>query len=186
MLRSKSASLVLIFCVAVGVIRAADTPAKPPATLETAKLGAFLGQWESEGKTLETAYSHTKQTSSKTSCNWSGNGNFLICDQTNKGTDGATHNQLTIYAYNEKDGNYTYSSFQDPGAKPFTASLKIEGNTWTYTGGNFEQNGKKVRFQTINVFESSSVENFKIQYSENDGPWVVTGEGTAHKVWAKD
>jgi Protein of unknown function (DUF1579) len=184
--RSKSASFVLIFCVAVGASNAADTPQKSVTPLETAKLGAFLGQWESEGKDYETVYGHARQITSKTSCNWSANGGFLICDQINQDSTGTSHNQLTVYAYNKKDGTYTYSTFQDAGAKPFTGTLKIEGNVWTYSGGNFEQSGKKVRFQTVNVFTSSSVETFKVEFSENDGPWTTSGEGTSHKVWAKD
>ena len=167
--------------VAVSANDAGVSAATHAADADTEKLGAFLGQWESEGKMVDTAYSHANQITSTTKCAWSANGRYLICDQINRDAKNNVHNQLTIYAH-KKDGDYTYTSFQDAGERPFTGILKIEGNTWTYTGREFEDKGKKIKFRTINVFSSSNVDTFTVEYSEDGGPWKTTGEGTFRRI----
>jgi hypothetical protein len=175
----------IIFCglnlFAVSPNDASSAAPARAADADTEKLGAFLGQWESAGKMVDTAYSHANQITATTNCNWSANGRFLICDQINRDAKNNVHNQLTIYAH-KKEGDYTYTSFQDAGERPFTGMLKIEGNTWTYTGGEFEDKGKKIKFRTINVFTSSNTDTFRVEYSEDGGSWKTTGEGTFRKT----
>jgi len=175
----------VIFCaVNVVAVSTTDTAKSVPARAadpDTEKLGAFLGQWESVGKMVDTAYSHANQITATTNCTWSANGRFLICDQINRDAKNDVHNQLTIYAH-RKEGDYTYTSFQDAGERPFTGTLKIEGNTWTYTGGEFEDKGKKIKFRTINIFTSSNIDTFRVEYSEDGGPWKTTGEGTFRRI----
>jgi len=177
--------LVAVFLCAIKLLAVSPNDASPApahaADPDTEKLGAFIGHWESEGKMFETAYSHANQITATTNCTWSSNGRFLICDQINRDAKSVVHNQLTIYAH-KKDGDYIYTSFQDAGERPFTGTLKIDGNTWTYTGGEFEDKGKKIKFRTTNVFMSSNIDAFRVEYSEDGGPWKTTGEGTFHKV----
>src|SRR5258708_22135949 len=90
----------------------ADDPVK--------KLGAFLGKWQSEATF---AGSNNKITSAL-ECRWSPQGTFLICEQLVKMPDGE-HRQLTAYAYNRKDGSYSYTTVSDPGAKPTTGTLQL-------------------------------------------------------------
>ncbi len=147
----------------------------------TKKLGVFVGKWQSEGAFFDTPYSKAGKVSSQIDCDWSPQSNFLICEQLITDSDGK-HNQLSIFSYNSKDGNYTISSMAGPGKQPWNGTVLINGNIWTYPG-DFEANGKKVQIRTTNDFSVSGTESFKTEFSDDGGAhWIVTLQGTAHKV----
>jgi hypothetical protein len=92
-----------------------------PADDSTKKLGAFVGKWETEG-----AFTSGQKTSTSLECRWSPQGSYLVCDQlVNMGTAG-DHRQFTVYSYDSKSGNYSYTTLSDPGAKPSTGGITIK------------------------------------------------------------
>ena len=73
------------------------------------KLGAFVGRWKTEG-----AFTNGPTTSTTLECRLSPMGSYLVCDQlVNMG--GAEHRQFTVYSYDSKAGNYSYTTLADPG-----------------------------------------------------------------------
>ena len=142
----------------------------------TKKLGAFLGKWKTEG-----AFTSGVKTSTTLECRWSPMGSFLVCDQlVNFG--GAEHRQLTVYSYDAKAGAYSYTTLSDPGAKPSSGGITIEGNLWTYES-SFETNGKTTMIRTTNEFIDPKTEVFKVATSEDNGAtWKIGLEGKAWKV----
>lgn len=166
---------ILLTCQAVPQNSATDLHAA------TQKLGVFVGKWQSEGTRPETAFSHADKITSSIDCRWSPQGNFLICEQSITDS-GGNHTQLSIYSYNAKDSNYSISSIAGPGNKPWNGTVQIQGNIWTYPG-SFEMNGKKVEVRTTNDFSVPGVESFKTEFSDDGGAhWVVTLQGTAHRL----
>jgi hypothetical protein len=143
----------------------------------TKKLGAFVGKWETEG-----AFTSGQKTSTSLECRWSPQGSYLVCDQlVNMGTAG-DHRQFTVYSYDSKSGNYSYTTLADPGAKPSTGGITIKGNLWTYDS-SFTANGKTTLIRTTNEFTDARTEVFKVASSEDNGAnWKVVLQGVAHKI----
>lgn len=146
-----------------------------PADDPTKKLGAFVGKWETEG-----AFTSGQKTSTNLECRWSPQGSYLVCDQlVNMGGE---HHQFTVYSYDSKTSNYSYTTLSDPGAKPNTGGIVIKGNLWTYDS-SFTANGKTTLIRTTNEFTDPKTEVFKMATSEDNGTtWKVMLQGVAHKV----
>ena len=142
----------------------------------TKKLGAFVGKWETEG-----TFTSGQKTSTTLECRWSPQGSYLVCDQlVNMGGE---HHQFTVYSYNSKAGNYSFTTLADPGAKPTTGGITIKGNLWTYDDSSFESNGKKTVMRVTNEFTDPKTEVFKVTSSEDNGAtWKPMLQGVARKV----
>ncbi len=159
---------VAMICSSLGTSQA-DDPVK--------KLGVFLGKWQSEG----TFTGSNVKISSTLECRWSPQLSYLICEQLVKAPDG-DHPQLTIYSFNSKDGNYSYATIGDPGAKPTTGTVEIKGNIWTYSS-SFDNSGKTTQIRTTNEFTSPDKEVFKAERSDDGGAtWKAFLQGAANKV----
>jgi hypothetical protein len=152
---------------------AQDTQSDDP----TKKLGAFVGKWETEG-----AFTSGQKTSTSLECRWSPQGSYLVCDQIVRMGTAGDHRQFTVYSYDSKTGNYSYTTLSDPGAKPSTGGIVIKGNLWTYDS-SFTANGKTTMIRTTNEFTDSKTEVFKVASSEDNGAnWKIVLQGTAHKI----
>lgn len=143
----------------------------------TKKLGAFVGRWETEG-----AFTNGQKTSTSLECRWSPQGSYLVCDQVVRMGAAGDHRQFTVYSYDSKTGNYSYTTLADPGAKPSTGGIVIKGNLWTYDS-SFTANGKTTMIRTTNEFTDAKTEVFKVATSEDNGAnWKIMLQGTAHKI----
>ena len=115
------------------------------------KLGAFVGKWQSEG-----TFANGTQVTSSLECRWTTQSDFLVCEQVIKMAAGE-HHQLTIYSYNGKDQNYSYTTL--------------------------EHDGKTAHVRTTNEFTTPHKESFRVQSSDDGGStWKTQLEGTASKV----
>jgi hypothetical protein len=161
------AGIIVAMCTAVAATQS-DDPAK--------KLGILVGKWHTEGMFTGTV----KKVSSNLECRWSPQGNYLVCEQAVTGAD--PHLQLTIYSYNSREGNYSCTTFRNPGATPATGTVSINGKLWTYSI-SFEADGKKREVRTTNDFSSPGQELFKTEMSDDGGAhWKTVAEGKASRV----
>jgi hypothetical protein len=159
-------------------VQTTSTPAAAQAEDPTKKLGAFVGKWETEG-----SFTSGQKTHTSLECRWSPQGSYLVCDQlVHMGAPG-DHRQFTVYSYNSKAGNYSFTTLSDPGAKPTTGGITIKGNLWTYDDSSFESNGKKTLVRVTNEFTDAKTEVFKVVTSEDDGAtWKPMLQGVARKI----
>ena len=142
----------------------------------TRKLGAFLGKWKSEG-----TLAGGEKVLSNVECRWSPQGAFLVCEQTIQRSGGEAR-QLTTYSYSAKDNNYAYVTIANPGARPTSGTMEIQGKVWTYNF-SYEANGKSVQTHISNDFTEPGTEKFKVETSDDGGAhWKTVLEGKATKV----
>ncbi|HKV95827.1 MAG TPA: DUF1579 family protein [Candidatus Angelobacter sp.] len=142
----------------------------------TKKLGAYLGKWQSE------ATMGGEKVSSSLECRWSPLGAFLVCEQAIK-SGNAERRQLTTYSYNANGNNYAYVTIGNPGDKPTSGTMEIQGKIWTYSFSYQAQNGKTVQMHITNDFTDSGLEKFKVESSDDGGAhWKTVMDGTAKKV----
>jgi len=143
----------------------------------TKKLGAFLGKWQSEATSADGG-----KVSSSIDCRWSPLGAFLICEQAIKANN-AEMRQLTTYSYNASGSNYAYVTIGNPGDKPTSGTLEIQGKIWTYSFSYGAQNGKTVQMHITNDFTEPGLEKFRVESSDDSGAhWKTVMDGTAKKV----
>lgn len=152
--------------------------ATAPTEDPTKKLGAFVGKWETEG-----SFTSGQKTSTTLECRWSPQGSYLVCDQLVRMGAGGEQRQFTVYSYNSKAGNYSFTTIADPGAKPTTGGITIKGNLWTYDDSSFTADGKTTMFRTTNEFTDPKTEVFKMATSDDNGAtWKTMIQGVARKV----
>jgi len=155
----------------------APAPATASSEDPTKKLGAFVGKWETEG-----SFTSGQKTSTTLECRWSPQGSYLVCDQLVR-MGAADQRQFTVYSYNSKAGNYSFTTIADPGAKPTTGGITIKGNLWTYDDSSFTANGKTTMIRTTNKFTDPKTEIFKVMSSDDNGAtWKIALQGVARKV----
>lgn len=178
--RTLAALLTTAVILVASLHLSATQSSAAPATQNddpTKKLGAFVGKWETEG-----SFTSGQKTSTTLECRWSPQGSYLVCDQLVR-MGGADQRQFTVYSYNSKAGNYSFTTLADPGAKPTTGGITIKGNLWTYDDSSFEANGKKTVIRVTNEFTDAKTEVFKVVTSEDNGAtWKTMLQGVARKV----
>jgi len=136
-----------------------------------------VGKWETEG-----SFTSGQKTSTTLECRWSPQGSYLVCDQLVR-MGAADQRQFTVYSYNSKAGNYSFTTIADPGARPTTGGITIKGNLWTYDDSSFESNGKKTVMRVTNEFTDAKTEIFKVMSSDDNGAtWKIALQGVARKV----
>ena len=91
--------------------------------------------------------------------------------------------QLTTYSYNANSNNYAYVTVGDPGEKPTSGTMEIQGKIWTYSFSYLAQNGKTVQMHITNDFTEAGLEKFKVESSDDGGThWKTVMEGSAKKL----
>jgi hypothetical protein len=170
---------ILLLCSAAA---AAFVPAgqKPSENKEIAKLGAFLGKWNTTGEMKDTPYSKASAPASITDCNWSANRGFLICDQRIQ-TAAGVRNDLSIYTYNEKNREFAFFGVSRDDPEPRATKLTIEGDLWTYSSDETD-GSKRIHFRTTNQFTSPDTVVWRSEYSEDGSHWILMGEGKDARV----
>src|SRR5579872_828929 len=138
-----------------------STMAQTPVVLKDTglkKLSVLVGTWRGENDPDSTG---KRPVFAISSCQWSPNGNYLVCDQqvTNQGT---TTNNLSIYSRNADKDGYTLTLVGVPGMDAFSIPITYKGDELYYLGSYTDDRGKKVYARTVNTFESPTSYTFKV------------------------
>ena len=141
------------------------------------KLEVFAGTWKTQGD--PDSSKHTP-VSALTTCRWSVNGKFLVCDQLVT-ADGAQTDNLSIYSYNPDMDVYTLSLVGVPGMDPFALQVSYRGDTLIYSSRHAED-GKTIYDRTLNIFASPSAYIYQQQSSGDGLHWQTTASGRSIKI----
>jgi len=165
--------------LAAGILVPLDAQAAKEASGLNA-LGAYLGVWHGQGVAKGTPYSKAANDSAETTCNWSPNHGFLLCDQIVHTPEGTTQNDLSIYTYNEKAHAYAFFGLSRDDSHVRAPKLTINGKRWIYLG-QFDDGGKHIQFRTVNDFTSATAVTYRAEYSEDGSHWKYHERGNEHE-----
>jgi hypothetical protein len=138
------------------------------------KLDVFVGIWKAENKPGSGA-----QTTAVTSCRWSENGRFLICDQMVSEATGVS-NDLSIYSYDSASNSYFLSLVGIAKTDAYSIPITVRGDTLIYLG-SYMDNGQKILNRTLNIFKDPNFYIFISQDSKDGLTWTTTLEGSSRK-----
>ncbi len=146
-------------------------------------LGRWVGgTWVGSGKFVETAYSQARTVSGATTCAWSPDHIFVVCDQdVMDGT--AKMRLLSIYGFDPKKKTFHFYGLSLEGDAPRSGTLLVNsaGNRFEYFS-DAEINGKKVQFMTTNEFKTDDEVEWSSSFSTDEGQhWTKMGGGSEQR-----
>jgi hypothetical protein len=164
----------------VWIVAAAICAVPSPATAAPVDaMGRFVGTWESAGTFTDSAYSKAGSVSGSTTCGWSIDHDFLICQQ--RVVLGKTEQHgIAIYTYDPAAEKYR---FYNVGATQVgSTAIAVDPTTITYTD-TYSDGGKTVTNRTLNVWDDPDHYHFSTEYSLDGGAHCTTIlSGTAHRT----
>jgi hypothetical protein len=164
-------SVVLLICCPLALI--ADS--KPDAKVLERWVG---GKWVGEGSMVDSDFSKAMKVSGVTTCGWSPDHVFVICDQAVT-VDAKPGRELSIYGYDPEAGKFHFygTSPSDDKARSMELVVLENGSRLEYRNTD-EIKGKPVRFRTVNVFRDDDHAEWWTEYSTDDGQhWTRMGQG---------
>lgn len=165
---------LLLLCFLSTTLLAADT--KPTADVLNRWVG---GKWVGNAHFFDTEYSKAGTGGGVSTCVWSPNHIFVVCDQDAK-DNGAATRSLSVYSFDPKNGTYHFYGLSPEGGRPRAGDVSIsaDGAHWEYLTKT-EIKGKPVWFRTVNQFFANDKVEWSSEYSTDEGQhWTKTGEGT--------
>jgi hypothetical protein len=164
------------YALVLAAVAAALPGRAPAAPIDT--LDRFAGTWQSEGTFVNTPYSKPGTSTATTTCAWSGDHLFMICQQIVT-MGGKRDDDLGIYSYDETASAYRFYGVH-PGQATST-TISVNGNTITYPF-TFTDNGKNVTIHTLNVWKNSNLYTWRTEFSTDGGKtWTLMASGTSQK-----
>jgi hypothetical protein len=141
-----------------------------------AQLDRLAGTWKSNGTFVDTAYSKAGTATASTTCAWTGDHLFLLCQQSVE-MGGKANHDVAIYTYDEATNTY---HFYNVGVEQMrTAQLSVDATSMTY-GGSFDDGSKHVLTRTLNVWQSPKAYTWRAEYSlDNGATWTQMGSGAS-------
>jgi len=155
--------------VAGALAIASPLAAQKPA-LGAEPLGAIVGVWQSDA---------TQGVSAKSSCDWTPQGNGVICDQTITTVAGVQH-AMNFFTRNPRTGAFVFYVVPNPGDTLAPVPLTINGVVWTYGGLAASTNGRW--FRTVNDFTKRDEYTWRLETSDDGKTWRTANGGRSQRV----
>ncbi len=166
--------------LALGAVLASVVfPAIGAQAAPTDELNRFAGTWHSEGTFVDSPYQKAGNATAATSCAWSLDHNFMICQQSVT-VGGTPDSDLGIYSY-DPVGN-VYHFYNVRASRSSSSTILIDGNTITYPFSFTDKDGKTVTIRTLNVWQSADAYTWRTEYSIDGGnTWSPIGSGKSER-----
>ena len=136
------------------------------------------GKWVGSGQFVDSDFSKANKTSAVTTCAWSPDHIFVVCDQ-DINFGGTPMRDLSIYAFATKTNKFYFYGISLGQENPHNAKLDIsdDGNHWVYFSTD-DIKGKSVQFRTVDQFHGKDAVDWRSEFSADGGKtWTKTGEG---------
>jgi hypothetical protein len=146
----------------------------PPAL---AVLTSLVGTWRVTGARKATAASPADAVSATSTCGWSPNGAFLVCDQiAANGTD-----VISVYSYTEADQRFHFQSLSPHGGTIQHLDLSVTDRLLTYNG-TFSNGAMQAHLRLTKTVTAPGAMHYKEEVSADGATWIPRGEGDETKV----
>jgi hypothetical protein len=136
------------------------------------------GKWVGSGQFVESGFSKANKSSAVTTCVWSPDHIFVICDQ-DINLGGTPMRDLSIYAFAPQTNKFHHYAVSLSQEKPRNSALDISENDdrWVYSSIDHIK-GKSVAFRTVDQFRGADTVLWRSEFSTDGGRnWTKTGEG---------
>jgi hypothetical protein len=161
------------------LLPARAAPADAPNPLSA--LTRFVGTWHSRGTFYATPFSRAGSVHGVTTCKWSDNRQYLICQQAFIAR-GQPDSDVAVYTWNPVTRSYMFYSIGRTRETGLTISVGPRSVTYLNT---FTRGSTKVTFRTLNLFDAPNAYRFETQYSLDGGrSWHTMLRGVTHRVAA--
>lgn len=167
------AAIVASFALDAGSIAVAQDRAGGLAALNR-----LVGTWSGSGTFVDSAYSKAGSANATTTCAWSADGQFLICQQSAM-ANGKTDDDVAIYTYDAAAAKY---HFYNVGVSRANGTeLAVDPKTITYAD-SFRDGAKQVTTRTLNVWVTPQHYTWRAEYSLDGGAsWTLMGSGSSSR-----
>jgi hypothetical protein len=170
--------LVLAMAGALLMGAAAPEAAVPPDPA-LALLDRLAGTWDSPGTFVDSAYSKAGTARATTTCAWSDDRFFLICQQSVV-MNGKPAHDVAIYTYDP--AAKTYRFYNVGVASSSGTPIGVTKDAITYSG-SFTDGDKHVLTRTSNVWSSPQRYAWRSEYSLDGGTsWTLMASGIATRI----
>lgn len=177
--RRAAAALGVALALALAAGNPASAQTAAPQDPALAQLDRLAGTWEAPGTFVDSAYSKAGTAHATTTCAWSDDRVFMICQQrvtTQAGTDG----DVALYTYDPAGKAYRFYHVSRTAATGST--IAVTPGEIVYSG-SFTDGAKQVTTRTLNVWQSPQHYTWRAEYSLDGGKtWVLMGSGSATRV----
>lgn len=169
-----------VFVVAAGAVLAQPAEAPKPGP-EHAKLGYFVGTWNTEGDMKPNPFGPGGKMTMKDHCEWFEGKFAVVCHAEGQGPSGPAKG-IGIMGYSPEAKAYTYFGVSNDGMMMTTIPKgTIDGDTWTYTDES-TMGGVTMKSRYVLKLLSPTSYTFKWEMQGEDGKWTTLMDGKATKA----
>src|SRR5271165_2388254 len=165
----------LLFVLGLCSVAMIAADARPGADVLNRWVG---GKWVGDAHFLDTDYSKAGTGGGVSTCAWSPDHIFVVCDQDVK-DNGRSMRFLSIYAFDPQTTTHHFYGLSPDSDRPRTGDLFIsaDGTRWEYLTKTTIKD-KPVWFRTTNQFHGNDHVDWWSEFSTDGGKtWTKTGEG---------
>jgi hypothetical protein len=142
------------------------------------ELDRFVGTWQSQGTFVDGPYSKAGPATATTTCAWSNNHVFMICQQSVQ-MNGVNDDDLGIYTYDQAGSVYRFYNVH--ANRTTSTNVTVDGSTIAYPY-SFTDKGANVTIRTLNVWANPNLYNWRTEYSTDGGKtWTLMASGASQK-----
>lgn len=138
-------------------------------------LDRYTGTWQNHGTFVTTPYQKAGSVSGTTTCAWSNDHQFMICQQSVSVND-EHDSDMAIFTYDDSAKTYRFYAIRPAGAASLPVTVEANSTTFPIS---FTNQGKKVLLRTVNVWDNPRLYRWRTEYSTDEGKtWTLMGSGT--------
>jgi hypothetical protein len=163
-------------------VHAADAGTADPRD----RMDVWAGRWNEVVDTQETPFGHAKSTKAHTTCAWTPDRGYMVCEYLSEVADPAqasASNHLSIFAYNDRGGVYKHLGISKDYKTLEETPVKIEGGVWSYDYSLPGKDGSTIALRDSYEFVTSGQRITRIEASTDGGKsWMLVSRSVATRA----